>query len=96
MSVYAVALLNIDDREVYARYEAGFMDIFDRYGGRLLAVEEAPDVKEGEWPYTRTVLIEFPDAAAFDAWYDSEEYQSLAEHRFASSRGSVAVLRSLD
>lgn len=96
MSVYAIALLNIVDRETYGRYEAGFMDIFNRHGGKLLAVEEAPDVKEGEWPYTRTVLIEFPDAAALDAWYHSDDYQALAQHRFASSRGSVAVLRSLE
>jgi len=34
--------------------------------GKLLAVDEAPTVKEGDWPYTRTVLIEFPDAEAFD------------------------------
>jgi len=95
MSVYAVALINIDDRETYGRYEAGFMEIFERHGGRLLAVEEEPNVLEGTWPYTRTVLIEFPDAPALTAWYESPEYQALAKHRFASSRGNIAVIRSL-
>jgi uncharacterized protein (DUF1330 family) len=36
------------------------MEIFTRYEGKLLSVEEAPAVIEGTWTYTRTVLLEFP------------------------------------
>ncbi len=95
MSVYAIALINISDRAGYAVYEQGFMDIFNRFKGRLLAVDEAPVVKEGEWPHTRTVLLEFPDQAELDRWYHSDAYQALARHRFASSQGVVAVIKSL-
>jgi len=42
MSVYAIALINISDRAGYAVYEQGFMDIFNRFKGRLLAVDENP------------------------------------------------------
>jgi uncharacterized protein (DUF1330 family) len=93
MTVYAIALLNIADRERYGAYQSGFMEIFSRYSGKLLAVDEAPTVKEGDWPYTRTVLIEFPDAEAFDAWFNSPEYQALAKHRHAASTGSIAVIK---
>jgi len=55
------------------------MEIFSRYSGKLLAVDEAPIVKEGDWP--------------FDAWFDSPEYQALAEHRHAASTGSIAVIK---
>jgi len=96
MAVYAVALINIQDREAYAEYEAGFMDIFSRYGGKLLAVDESPEVKEGSWRYTRTVLLEFESNAALDAWYHSDEYQNLARHRFRASTASIAVLRAID
>ncbi len=96
MTIYATALIDIRDREAYGRYEAGFMDIFARYDGTLLAVDEAPDVREGEWPHTRTVLISFPSKAAFDRWYDSEDYQALAQHRFAASSAHLAVLQGLD
>jgi uncharacterized protein (DUF1330 family) len=63
--------------------------------GKLLAVDEAPTVKEGDWPYTRTVLIEFPTAEAFDAWFNSPEYQALAEHRplYAASSHQTKVTR---
>ena len=95
MSVYVVARLDITDRERYAQYEAGFMEIFARHAGKLLAVDEAPEVIEGEWPVTRTVLIEFPDADAMRAWYDSDDYQALVQHRFAASTADIAMLTSL-
>ena len=95
MSVYAIALINITDRNAYAAYEKGFMQIFSRYQGKVLAVDESPVVKEGTWPYTRTVLIEFPSQTEFDRWYHSDAYQALAKHRFAASTASIAVVKSL-
>lgn len=95
MSVYAVALIDIHDRTGYERYGQGFMEIFERHQGRLLAVDEAPTVLEGDWPWTRTVLLEFPDQAALDAWYRSDDYQALAQHRFQASDARIAVLKSL-
>ena len=95
MAVYAIALIDIHDRAGYAAYEQGFMAIFNQYRGRLLAVDEAPEIKEGDWPWTRTVLLEFPDHAELDRWYNSDAYQALARHRFTSSQGAVAVIRSL-
>ncbi|MEE4300847.1 MAG: DUF1330 domain-containing protein [Pseudomonadales bacterium] len=95
MSVYIVARIDIEDREGYGRYEAGFMEIFAAHGGRLLAVDETPEILEGAWPVTRTVLIEFPDREAAMAWYRSEDYQHLARHRFAASTGDIAMLKSL-
>jgi uncharacterized protein (DUF1330 family) len=96
MSVYAVALITIHDRDAYARYGQGFMEIFEQHSGRLLAVDEAPHVLEGEWPWTRTVLLEFPDQAALDGWYRSADYQALAQHRHQCSDAAIAVLRGLD
>ncbi len=95
MSVILVAQITIHDRARYGDYEAGFLDIFSRYDGNLRAVDEAPEILEGEWPCTRTVLIEFPDREAALAWYASDEYQRLAEHRKAASVGNIAMLKSL-
>ena len=95
MSVYVIALINISDRNGYAKYETGFMEIFSRHQGKVLSVDEAPVIKEGTWPYTRTVLIEFPSQAEFDRWYHSDPYQALAKHRFAASQASIAVVKSL-
>ncbi len=95
MSVYAIGLIDIHDREGYGTYEQGFMEIFSRCGGKLLAVDEAPRVVEGSWPWTRTVLIEFPDQQTLDAWYGSADYQALAQHRFRAASATIAVVEGL-
>ena len=96
MATYLVAQISIKDRDTYARYEAGFMEIFDRYHGELLAVDEAVKELEGSWDYTRTVILRFPDEAAARAWYDSADYQALAQHRFAASTANLAIVKGLD
>jgi len=95
MPVYVVAELTITDRAEYARYEAGFLPIWQKYRGELLAVEETPTVLEGAWPHTRTVLLRFPDATEAERWYRSPEYQALAQHRWNASRANVALLTGL-
>lgn len=96
MSVYMIAKIKISDREAYAKYEAGFKSIFDNYDGRLLSVDESPVVVEGEWPETRTVLIEFPSKVSAMEWYESDEYQELVVHRFMSSSADMIVIQGVE
>ncbi len=93
MTVYVIAKLNITDRETYATYGDGFMEIFSQYGGKLLAVDESAEVIEGDWPCNRTVLLEFPDTADMQAWYNSPEYKDLVKHRYASSTAQIALIK---
>ena len=95
MTSYVTAQINIQDREKYARYEQGFMEIFARYEGKMLAVDEAPSVWEGQWSYTRTALIEFPSAQAAKARYNSPEYQQLATHRWAASNANIVLVEGV-
>jgi len=95
LTAYAIALIDIHDRQAYSQYEAGFMTILTRYAGELLAVDERPRVIEGQWPATRTVLLRFADTATFDRWYGSDEYQALMSFRTAASVASVALIQGL-
>lgn len=93
MSHYLIAKIDIVDREEYSLYEAGFMEIFSKHNGQLLAADEDVKLLEGEWPATRTVLIEFPSEEDAMTWYSSDEYQQLAKHRFASSEGNIILIK---
>lgn len=95
MPAYIVARISIADRNTYSEYEAGFMEVFSAHGGKLLSVDEAPTVLEGDWTCTRTILAEFPDKGAALAWYNSEAYQKLMQHRLAASTGEIALLSGL-
>ena len=87
--LYVIALIDIHDRDGYNNYIDGFRAIFSHYKGELLVVEEKPAVIEGDWPFTRTVVVRFPDEAEARRWYDSEDYQNLAQLRFRSAHSRI-------
>ena len=92
MPTYLIAQIEIVDRDEYAKYEAGFMDVFSKYRGEIVSVDEAARTLEGDWPYTRTVVIRFPDAGEADRWYNSPEYQQLVQHRFRAARTNAVLV----
>jgi len=92
MSAYFVAQITITDPDAYERYLAGFDDIFARYQGTVVAVDDHPVVLEGKWACTRVVLMRFPGEAELRAWYDSPEYQALAEFRRAASQADILLV----
>ena len=95
MSAYIIAKIQIKDREVYARYEEGFMSIFEKFEGELLTVDEAPTVLEGSWPETRTVIARFKDKETALKWYESEEYQEIIQYRLHASTANIIITQSI-
>lgn len=92
MPCYFLARLTIHDPATYALYLAGTDAPLARFGARVLAVDESPQVLEGAWPCSRTVLIEFPDETAARGWYDSPEYKEIAQHRRRSATTDAVFL----
>lgn len=91
MTHYIVARIAIHDRERYAQYEAGFMPIFAEHGGQILAVNDAPEVLEGPPDTRRLVVLAFPDRDSALKWAGSAEYQEIARHRLAASKGEIVI-----
>lgn len=96
MSVYLIAQFKIHDRAAYDRYEEGFGNIFEKFDGKMLSVDENPKVLQGDWDYTRSVLIEFPDKASAYAWMTSPEYQEIAKDRLAGSTGNSIMVEGFE
>ncbi len=96
MPAYFVAQLNVHDPEEYARYLEGTGPLLRSHGAKVLAVEESPVVLEGEWPYGRTVIIEFPTPEHLRRWYDSPGYREVSVHRHAASTGNAVGVRGRD
>jgi len=96
MTAYVIAQLTVHDRETYGRYAAAFMPTLAPYEGRLLAVDEAPEVMEGDWGHRKVVLIAFPDKARARAWADGPEYQAIIGDRRAGSEALGLMVQGLD
>ncbi|MCK0102748.1 DUF1330 domain-containing protein [Pseudohalocynthiibacter sp. F2068] len=93
MAAYVIGQLEIFDEERYKLYLAGFMPIFRRHGGELLATTSGTTtVVEGEWGYPRTVVMKFPSRTHAEEWLADPEYRELAEHRHSSAKCNLAVI----
>ena len=54
-------------------------------GATLLSFDQKPQVLEGEWHGTQTVLLEFESVEAARDWYNSEAYQEAVKLRQAAA-----------
>lgn len=95
MTVYILSRLTIHDRIEYDKYEDQFEEIFSKFDGTLLSVDEEPLVLAGDWEATRSVLIEFPSKEAAFAWMQSDDYQRISKHRNAGSTMSSILVNSI-
>ena len=96
MSSYFVALINIHDPQKYDQYLAGYDEVFKKFKGKVIAVEDNPRILEGTWPAARTVMIKFPNDDELRKWYDSDEYQNLSKYRKEASVASIAIITGRD
>ena len=94
MTVYIIARFKIHDRSEYDKYSAGFHDVFKKFDGKMLSVDEDPTVLAGEWDDTRSV-IEFPSKESALAWMTSDDYQAIAKHRNAGSTVNSILVKAL-
>ena len=81
MSCYFVANIKIHDNEEYQKYVDNVDEVFSKYKGKYLAVDDYPEIIEGTWKYTRAVIIEFETESDFNNWYNSKNYQDILKHR---------------
>jgi uncharacterized protein (DUF1330 family) len=96
MSCYFVAQIRIEFPEEYEKYLENFDEIFSKFNGEYLAIDESPVILEGTWNYTKSVLVKFPSRQEFDAWYFSAEYQKILKHRLSAAKCDTVLLEGID
>ena len=93
MSIYFMASISINDEGEYQKYLDRAGEVFAKYRGEYLAIDNEPEVLEGKWNYGRAVLIRFPSQEDFDAWYHSPEYQEILEHRLSAASCDTILVK---
>lgn len=96
MSYYFVAQIRIKDSVEYQKYIDVSDEIFKKYKGEYLSVDNSPLILEGSWDYTRMVLIRFDTKSDFNEWYHSEDYQRILKHRLSGADCDTVLIKGLD
>ena len=62
------------------------------HDGSVLVNTTDPEVVEGEWDHSRTVVVEFPSVEAAREWYTDPAYEEVKPVRIESSEYANAVI----
>jgi len=96
MDYYFSAQIKVNDYDEYDKYLENFDDIFSKYNGEYIAIDESPLSLEGEWNYTKSVLIKFKSKKEFMDWYYSDDYQKILKHRLKAAKCDTILLKGLE
>ena len=96
MAAYVILQFTINDRErFFDEYVPPAVASLKQQGGRFLVSTEEVHVLEGEAPFRRMVVIEFPSLEAAQTWYGSEEYRQVIPLRTETTTGAVYLVDGL-
>jgi uncharacterized protein (DUF1330 family) len=95
MAGYVIAIVDVTNAEGYQEYSRQVPATIAKYGGHYLVRGGKMELREGEWPGPRTVVLEFPSLARALEWYDSPEYKPLRPIRQKNSQASIAFFEGV-
>jgi uncharacterized protein (DUF1330 family) len=91
MAGYLIANIEVRDPAKFEEYRQQVVPLIKKFGGRYLV--RGGDVRhlEGNLPFKRLVVLEFPTVEQAQHFYDSAEYQPILKLRLASTRSDVVL-----
>src|SRR5258708_2864708 len=96
VTVYAVAIVQVDDHDQFGRYQLAALRTIKDAGGRVIAAGPIHPL-EGHATANHSAIIQFPTADAARAWYDGEAYRSaIALRSDASTTLTLSVVPGLE
>ncbi|PKM52572.1 MAG: DUF1330 domain-containing protein [Firmicutes bacterium HGW-Firmicutes-7] len=95
MSYYFVAQIKLEDETKYKKYLDKCDEVFAKFKGRYLSVDNNPEILEGDWTYSRLVLIEFESEKDLKEWYDSDSYQEILKYRLAGAHCDTIMVKGI-
>ncbi len=87
--------MNVTKPEPYEEYKKRTPAALAKYGGKFLARGGRTEVLEGEEPYARAVVIEFPNMEQAIACYRSSEYQEAKGFRDGAADARIVVVEGV-
>ena len=81
--VYMIVMLDILDMDTFmSEYAGPLQSIHEKYGVETVVATPSPQVLEGAYNKSITVVLKFPSAEAQQDWYADPDYQPLMQRRF--------------
>lgn len=95
MSAYLFASIEILDGTAYEEYRKRVPAVIAAHGGRYLVRGGTVERLEGDGPFNRLVILEFPDMAQLKAFYGSADYQPLIAIRQRAAKSNLIAVQGV-
>jgi uncharacterized protein (DUF1330 family) len=92
MSAYCIVYEIVDDPSTFEEYRRQVLATIEAHQGRFLVRGGAFTTLEGEMPFERIAMLEFPSREAAEGWYHSDEYQRILPLRTRASRSQFILV----
>lgn len=89
---YLIGQITVTNPEGYAHYASQVPQTIAAFGGKYLVRGGQATQLEGLPQGDRNVVVEFPSREVAQAWYASEAYQAIIQHRTNNSTGALALV----
>jgi len=92
VAAYLIAEVETTDEALMAEYRKHTPGLVAKFGGRFIVRGGKTRTVEGGWTPPRMVMIEFPDFATAERFYDSAEYKPVLDMRLRAGKSKVVIV----
>jgi uncharacterized protein (DUF1330 family) len=96
VKAYCIVYETVDDPESFEAYRRQVLPTIEAHAGRFIVRGGAFTTLEGEMPYQRIAVLEFPSRAAAESWYSSPEYQRILPLRTRAARCQFIIVDGVE
>lgn len=95
MSVFVFGDIKVKDPEKYKEYVRQVPPLVARHGGIYRVRGGEYSQIEGDWEPGRLIIIEFPDRAAAEAFYNDPDYQEVVKIRHSTAESNLILIEGI-
>ncbi len=77
MTAFFIATVQVKDTEKFQDYAARAAVTFQAHGGEMIMRGRSEQVLAGEGDNHAVGIVKFPNMAALEGWYGSDDYQAI-------------------
>lgn len=92
MAAYIIAEVETTDEALMAEYRKHTPGLVAKVGGKFIVRGGKTRSLEGGWTPARIIVLEFPDYATAEHFYDSDEYKPVKEMRVKAGKSRVILV----
>ena len=90
---FVIFNIDVTNPEDYNEYITKVKPIVEKFGGEYVVRGGTNQVVEGNWQYSRTIVLKFPSYEKALEWYNSEEYQPIKQIRLDNAVSNGIIIQ---